>query len=101
MPIFTKKKLFNRYLPMALSVALLVAAWLFYDVQKPETPEAKATWYSGTGTWNYRKLFTIDHTKVDTTSGSSPLVNFPILVKRTADADIKYTGSGGNVAISN
>jgi len=48
------------------------------------------------GTWGYRKLITIDHTKV---SGTSTLLNFPLLISST-DADLKTTGNGGKVTNS-
>ena len=41
------------------------------------------TWWNGG--WDFRKLITIDPSKV---SGSSDLINFPVLVKFTGDADI-------------
>ncbi|MFA5859958.1 MAG: DUF2341 domain-containing protein, partial [Elusimicrobiota bacterium] len=60
---------------------------------------APSTWYSTGGTWNYRKAITIDKTKVSTASGTA-LSNFPVLLHVAGDADLKYTGSGGNVASS-
>ena len=41
--------------------------------------------------WSYKKLITIDHTKVDAT-----LTDFPVLVSIT-DADLKDTDNGGSV----
>lgn len=53
------------------------------------------TWYQSTSTsaWSYKKPITIDHTKV---SGTSTLVNFPVLFSVT-DTDLKYTSFGGKV----
>lgn len=64
-------------------------------------PEAKAatqdTWFTpAAGTYKYRKKLTLDNTLV---SGSTDLTNFPALVAFT-DADLKVTGSGGDVTNS-
>lgn len=54
------------------------------------------SWYSTSGIWSYRKLITVDHQKVATTSS---LTNFPMLFSVT-DPDLKFTGSGGKMASS-
>jgi uncharacterized repeat protein (TIGR01451 family) len=60
-------------------------------------PEPGASdWSINGGTWAKRKQITIDHTKV---SGSSALVNFPVLFAST-DADFKSTANGGSVGKS-
>ena len=46
----------------------------------------------------YRKAITIDHTMV---SGGQSLVNFPVLISISADADLRTTVNGGHVEQSN
>jgi hypothetical protein len=87
-----ENKFFNRYLPLFLSVVVVVASGLIYSVVK-DSKVAESAWYSSGGTWSYRKQITIDHTKV---SGASTLSSFPMLFSVT-DNDLKYTGSGGKV----
>ena len=53
-------------------------------------------WYNSS--WSYRKLITIDHTKVGIGT-TTPLTNFPMLFSVT-DSDLRFTGSGGKVASS-
>jgi hypothetical protein len=87
------KKLFNRYLPLTLSVLLLVGAGLVYLFLNNNAKPADAAWYNAS--WGYRKAITIDHNKVSGVA-SSTLNSFPILINVT-DSDLKYTGSGGKV----
>jgi hypothetical protein len=50
--------------------------------------------------WQYRKAIALDHTKVNTATGSTtPLANFPSLVSVT-DPDLRATANGGKVATS-
>ena len=85
---------------MLLSVILLMVAIGGYYIYKAAVP-AKSAWYSSAnGTWNYRQKITIDHTKVNTATGTTtPLTNFPVLVSIT-NSNLAYTGFGGNVASS-
>ncbi|MBI5734051.1 MAG: DUF2341 domain-containing protein [Candidatus Kerfeldbacteria bacterium] len=53
-------------------------------------------WYNTA--WAHRKAITIDHNKV-ASSTSETYSNFPVLISMT-DADLKYTGSGGQVGSS-
>ena len=96
-----KYKFFNSFLPMFLSVVLIVVAVFAYLIFRPQTPVAQAGWYSSGGTWNYRKALTINHAKVNTATGTTtPLSNFPVLYSKT-DPDLEYTGfAGGKVASS-
>ena len=56
-----------------------------------------ANWYQGSsGRWLFRKMITIDHTKVPNTDQS----NYPMLFSRT-DVSFKDTSNGGHVAQSN
>src|SRR6478752_7540342 len=55
---------------------------------------AAQSWYNNA--WTNRKPVTIDHTKV---SGSSNLVNFPMLLSVT-DANLKTVANGGSVGKS-
>ena len=71
------------------------AGFMFLFLHAPSRVEA--AWYSaGAGRYQYRKLITIDHTKV---SGSSSLSNFAVLIS-TTDADLKTTANGGKVTNS-
>lgn len=49
------------------------------------------TWFDAN--YHFKKLITIDHTKV---SGGSNLSSFPVLISRT-DTDLKTVGNGGSV----
>ena len=52
-------------------------------------------WYASGGLWNYRKLVTIDHTKVSPVNQTT-LTDFPVLISVT-DANLKTTANGGKV----
>ena len=98
MKFLNKQKFFNRYLPMFLSVVLVVVAgfaWIFFNKNVQVT---QAGWYSTGGTWGFRKQITIDHTKVGVGT-TTPLSNFPMLFSVT-DTDLKFTSFGGGVASS-
>jgi hypothetical protein len=104
MSTFTSNKFLNYYLPLLIAVVLVVAALAFYLAGNSKTPVAEAGWYNTGGTWQYRKALTINHTKVNTATGTTtPLSNFPVLysVASNTIADLKFTGfSGGKVASS-
>ena len=87
-------KIFQRKLPLFLAVIGLVITTGIFLVIKYQNP-SQASWFAG-GVWQYRKAITVDNNKV---SGTSTLANFPMLYSVT-DADLKYTGSGGNVGKS-
>lgn len=53
-----------------------------------------SSWYNTS--WGYRKKITIDSGKI---SGSSALVDFPVLIS-LADDNLKYTANGGHVGTS-
>ncbi len=53
--------------------------------------QASAAWYSTSGTWQFRKRITIDHTKVPTADKS----NFPVLISLT-DPALQQAQSSGN-----
>jgi len=88
-----KNKMLNilSYLLNILTIAIFFNVLVFIDVAKANT------WLDG---WDYRKQITIDHSNVD-----SNLIDFPLLVKITADenlssalstgADIRFTSSDG------
>jgi RHS repeat-associated protein len=73
---------------------------LTYDNNGNLTGTTSATssqgWSVNGGFWNRRRTINIDHTKV---SGTSTLVNFPVVISNT-DADFKTTTYGGYVASS-
>jgi hypothetical protein len=105
MIFLNRNKIFNRYLPMFLSVVLLCAIFVGYFVIKQSSP-AQAGWYATGGTWAYRKPIVIDHTKVNTATGTTtPLSNFTVLINITdsslknnassTGADILFTSSDG------
>ncbi len=58
----SKSKFFNRYLPMVLSVIVVITSVFVYWVTRNDTPQAEAAWYNGS--WGYRKKITIDKNKV-------------------------------------
>ena len=56
------------------------------------------SWYDAN--WSYRQPFIIDHSLVNTATGTTtPLTNFPVVISLTS-SNLKYTGSSGNVASS-
>lgn len=57
-----KSKFFSRYLPLTLSVVLLVLAAGVYLVLRSNNNIADAAWYNSS--WQYRKPITIDKNKV-------------------------------------
>lgn len=106
----TKAKLLNRYLPFALSALLLVAAFGVYLTLRQQTPEAQASWYtSGSGTWNYRKVLTINYNYI-ASSTAETYATFPVLVNITdsdlaahassTGADILFTLSDGQTKLN-
>ena len=94
MKYLANNKFFSRYLPMFLSVLLIVVGALtYFSFNSPQVTQA--SWYSNS--WSYRKQIIINHTKVNTATGTTtPLSNFPMLFSVT-DSDLKYTGFGGKV----
>jgi len=87
----TKNKLL---LTLTLRFSLVSVLWLLVTLPWFLVTPAYAGWYSGgAGAYQYRKLITIDKTKV---SGSGTLPNFPLLISST-DTDLKTTGNGGKV----
>jgi hypothetical protein len=93
MLFLNRNPFFSRHLPLILSVLLLLVGFGSYFLIKQSQP-AQSAWYSpGGGTWNYRKTITIDHTKVNTATGTTtPLTNFPVLISLT-DTDLKNNAS--------
>ncbi len=89
----SNSKILNRYLPLFLSVLLLVVGALFVLYSKPDSNVADAAWYSSS--WGYRKPLTIDKNKLSTTA-TTTFSNFPMLFSVT-DSDLKYTSYGGKV----
>jgi len=88
----------NKFLlTLMLRFSLVFVLWLLVTLPWFLVTPAYAGWYSGgAGTYQYRKLITIDKTKV---SGSGTLPNFPLLISST-DTDLKTTGNGGKVTNS-
>ncbi len=98
MNTLNQSNFFSRYLPMILAVVLIVGAAAAYFTLRNSTPTAQAGWYNSG--WSYRKPITIDHTKVNTATGTTtPLSNFPVLISVT-DPQLEYTTYGGDVASS-
>jgi len=76
----------DKKLVLAISLTLMVV--VFFPLVNSQTdtsthplPLENANWWNTN--WPYRKLITIDHTKV-----GSPLINFPVLIYRSADSDL-------------
>ena len=69
--------------------------WIQTEYNNQSSP---ATFYSVQDlNYQYRKLITIDHTKLDATNCTSALSNFPVLISRVNDTDLKnhVTNSNG------
>ena len=100
MIFLNRNKFFKRYLPLILSVVLLVAAFGTYFVLN-QSKQASASWFSSSqGTWNYRQKITINHKMVNQATGTTtPLLNFPILVSLPANALTKSVNNGGHVGL--
>ena len=85
---------------LALASVVLFAAILLASIAP--TASADPDWWNDN--WQYRKMVTIDHTKVsDVGDPSTTYANFPVLVNATglsnikADGvDIRFTDSSGN-----
>ena len=91
----SNNKFFTRYLPLTISVVLLVATGFLYLVLRPQTKSAEAGWYSTGGTWNYRKSITINHNQVASSTGET-YANFPVLINLTSDSGLAaYASSTG------
>jgi len=94
--IFFSPKKRNRFVASYLIICLLfqTAAFIFIpnDIFKIPSANASADWFDAD--YNYRKLVTIDHTKV-----AGNLANFPVLVSLT-DPALKSTSNGGRVVNS-
>lgn len=74
---------------ISLITFLLLFAPLSYKFSKNKSANA-AGWYSYD--WNYRKLITVDHTKV-----STDLSNYSMLIKLASDADlVNYAQTDGD-----
>lgn len=71
-----------------ISVLIVSAAFISCDLfssLSTSVKKASAAWYSVSGTyWGYRKIITIDHTKVSNSDQS----NFPVLINLTSDSDL-------------
>ena len=80
-------------LTAGLLLALLV---LIFGTNLFSAKTVEAGWFATGGTWNYRKVITVDADKV---SGSSALTDFPMLFSVT-DGDLAFTDFDGNVASS-
>lgn len=75
---------------LALVMIVSVGFLVFYTY---EPKVAEAGWYTTGGTWSYRKVITINNSKVE---GTSDLASFPILVDLT-DADLaSYAQADGD-----
>lgn len=73
----------NSFLKTTLATVMVVSVGMMvFYVYEPKV--AEAGWYATGGTWSYRKIITINNSKVE---GTSDLTNFPILVDLT-DADL-------------
>lgn len=53
------------------------------QVNNPYTPSSRANQHWWNTQWHYRKLITIDHTKI-----SANLTNFPVLISRSSDPQL-------------
>lgn len=82
------KRFFNRYLPMFLSVVLIVAAVFYYQIfVKPESASASC----GNG-YSFCRTVTVDHTQAGTTDSSS----FTVLASTTLTS-LKTVANGGDI----
>jgi len=91
----SRSKLLSRYLPMFLSVVVLVTTFaVYYTSQKSKV--AEGAWYNAS--WSYRKSITIDKNKLSITA-TSTFSSFPLLFSVT-DSDLKTISNGGKVASS-
>jgi hypothetical protein len=97
-----KRKFFNRYLPLILSVILVITGLASYFLIQKSKP-TEASWFSSSqGVWNYRQKITISHTKVNTaTNTTTPLSNFPVEISVAANALTKSMNNGGHVGLDN
>src|SRR5260370_33714245 len=92
----------NAPLPSRLGSASLhtLSRWSFaiavlLGLQMHQGRLSAQSWYNSA--WTYRKLITIDHTKV---SGSSNLANFALLISVANDGNLKTVANGGGVGKS-
>ena len=82
-----------KILSLTIILVSLISAFFWFDNFKTESVDA---WYTTGGTWTHRRVIDINYQRVASTTG---LTNFPMLFS-VVDPNLKFTGSGGNVASS-
>src|SRR5579872_7048872 len=86
--------LFHKYLPLLISLVLIVGILFFISFGFINQKTAQASWYATGGTWTYRKPIVIDHTKVSTNDQT----DFPVLISVTdSDLDAHALSSGNDI----
>jgi hypothetical protein len=95
-----RNKFFKKYLPLILSVILVVVGLSSYFLIQNSKP-AEASWFSSSqGTWNYRQKIVINHKQINTATGTTtPLSNFPVEISVPANALTKSINNGGHVGL--
>src|SRR5687768_9845668 len=88
MKVFLKNQILHKYLPLTLTLVLLVASGFVYLVYK-HSQTTEAAWANG---YSYRRTITIDRTKVPNTDQT----NFPMLITGTFSY-LATAANGGNV----